>query len=181
MRKKAKRALGTNRRDADPHKGKDTKSWNIVRGDLVELLAGPEKGKQGKVIRVNRGDEKVYVQGANIRKMKLGPTMRMLETRMVTKEAGIPVGAVGLVDPVTMKRTKFEVKTLPDGTRVRVAKDTQNVIPKPPLVRRINLRISKIKWRDDLNTPTNFASEVTRKGGILPVAALYPRKNVGHF
>lgn len=49
---------------------KDTKypigKWHIVRGDSVEILQGKDRGKQGKVLKVDRKRHRVYVEGAHM-------------------------------------------------------------------------------------------------------------------
>jgi len=40
--------------------------WNVVRGDKVEVINGPEKGKQGTVLKVIRAQNRVIIEGVNI-------------------------------------------------------------------------------------------------------------------
>ena len=42
------------------------KQWRVVRGDLVEVLAGPDKKKQGKVVKIMRDTNRVVVEGLNL-------------------------------------------------------------------------------------------------------------------
>lgn len=44
----------------------ETHRWNIVRGDQVEVISGPEKGNQGKVLAVLRKDNRVIIEGVNL-------------------------------------------------------------------------------------------------------------------
>lgn len=40
--------------------------WTIVRGDKVEVVDGPEKGKQGTVLKVLRAQNRVIIEGVNV-------------------------------------------------------------------------------------------------------------------
>ena len=40
--------------------------WNIVRGDMVHVIQGPQKGQQGKIIKVLRKDNRVIIEGVNM-------------------------------------------------------------------------------------------------------------------
>jgi ribosomal protein L24 len=99
------------------------KQWRIARGDLVEVIARPavstEVGKQGKVIRVDRKNNRVYVEGIAMvgalgsAAVRPGPRPRVVQRKKAVqpqpgKEGGLlPVeGAihysnVALVDPST--------------------------------------------------------------------------------
>ena len=40
--------------------------WNIVRGDKVQVIQGPQRGQQGKVIKMLRKDNRVIIEGVNM-------------------------------------------------------------------------------------------------------------------
>ena len=106
----------------------------VRRGDLVQVISGKDKGKQGKVTRVVTKDGKVIVEGVNrvtrhIRRSQLNP-----QGGMVTKELPIALCKVMLVDPSTNKPTRVGVK-LEKGKKVRVAKKSGTVIPFPALAK----------------------------------------------
>ena len=44
----------------------DTHRWNIVRGDLVEVIQGPQTGEKGKVLNVLRADNRLIIEGVNM-------------------------------------------------------------------------------------------------------------------
>lgn len=108
------------------------KRWRIVRGDMVEVIAPshPEQGKQGKVLRVDRRKNRLYVEGINLNKK----AMRAEGTReggIVPIEAPVHYSAVNLVDPTTKVATKFRMRYLADGAKVRVSKTSGSILPKP--------------------------------------------------
>jgi len=104
----------------------------IKKGDLVEVVTGRDRGKQGKVISVDTERSRVLVEGVRQvkRHTKVGSTGRGARTGgIVTQEAALHVSNVMLVDPETKKRTRvgFRTETVErDGrertVRVRVAK-----------------------------------------------------------
>jgi large subunit ribosomal protein L24 len=117
----------------------------IRKGDLVQVIAGKDKGLQGKVIQALPRDGKVIVEGVNRVKKhtKVGQTVRGSKTGgIVTVEAPIQVSNVMLlvehegkkvVTRVGFRREEQE-RTLPDGSKktvtrsVRYAKKTGEAI-----------------------------------------------------
>jgi large subunit ribosomal protein L24 len=104
----------------------------IKKGDLVVVIAGRDKGKQGRVLEVQKDDQRVVVEGVQRVKKhtKVGQSSRGARTGGIeTVEAPIHVSNVMLVDPETKKGTRVGYRTETverDGrtrsVRVRVAK-----------------------------------------------------------
>lgn len=44
----------------------DAKKWNIVRGDLVKVIQGPQAGQQGRVLKVIRPKNRLIIDGVNM-------------------------------------------------------------------------------------------------------------------
>jgi large subunit ribosomal protein L24 len=82
----------------------------IKKGDLVQVLAGKDKGKQGKVISVDTENQRVVVEGVGrvTRHTKAG--MRGQAGGLVTKESSIHVSNVGVVDPEEKKPTRIRTR-----------------------------------------------------------------------
>jgi large subunit ribosomal protein L24 len=100
------------------------KSLNIKKGDTVKVIAGTDKGAQGRVIAVNRETDRVIVEGVNLVKRHtkvLQQGGRAGNTGgIITQEAPIHVSNVMLVDGdattrVGFKRAEVE-KRRPDGS-----------------------------------------------------------------
>jgi large subunit ribosomal protein L24 len=110
--------------------------WNIVKGDTVQVIdrKHPEYGKQGKVMVVIREKLRVMVENVNLGP-KYVPTDPMKGTKAETimSERSIHYSNVNLVDPVTGFPTKITYSYLEDGTKVRIAKRSGAIIPKPQL------------------------------------------------
>jgi large subunit ribosomal protein L24 len=96
---------------------------NIRKGDLVQVISGPtqarggDRGKQGEVIEVLTGTDRVIVQGVNFvtKHVRVGQTQRGTRTGgLETHEAPIHISNVALVDPDTKKAARTGVTVTVD-------------------------------------------------------------------
>ncbi len=94
----------------------------IRKDDTVEVLAGDDKGKRGKVLRVLREKNKVVVEGINRVYKHLKPSRGNPQGGRLSKEMAIDASNVALIDPTTNKPTRVGVEYLADGTKVLIAK-----------------------------------------------------------
>jgi large subunit ribosomal protein L24 len=90
-------------------------------GDLVQVISGKEKGKQGRVSKILAEDEKVIVEGLNKVTRHQRPTPRNQQGGKIEKEAPLHASKVMLVDPSTGKPSRVKVKVV-DGKKQRTAK-----------------------------------------------------------
>ena len=97
----------------------------IKKGDNVKVIAGKDKGKEGKVLSVDVKNGKVMVEGVNMITKHAKPSQANPNGGIVQKEAAIDISNVMLVVGGKATRVGFEVK---DGKKVRVAKATGAVI-----------------------------------------------------
>lgn len=109
--------------------------WKIVRGDLVEVRKGSDKGKQGVVARVIRKQNRVIVKGANTRHrfVATGPPDNYtgeVPKKWTRIESPLHISNVMLLDPETSQPTRISEKKL-NGKTVRVSKRSGAIIPKP--------------------------------------------------
>ncbi|WP_406829700.1 50S ribosomal protein L24 [Pedococcus sp. KACC 23699] len=89
------------------------KKMKIKKGDLVQVLTGKDKTKQGKVIAVYPETERVLVEGVNrvTRHTKAGQSARGTRTGgLVVQEAAIHVSNVAIVDPTEKKPTRVKTR-----------------------------------------------------------------------
>jgi len=93
----------------------------IRKGDTVVVLAGKDKGRSGEVIQVMPKDDRALVRGVNMVKRHQRQTASQ-EAGIVNKEAPIHLSNLAVADPKDGKATRIGIKTLEDGTKVRVAK-----------------------------------------------------------
>ena len=97
----------------------------IKRDDLVKVIAGKDREKQGKVLHVDTKNNKVLVEGCNMITKHVKPGPGNPQGGIVQKEAALDISNVMLVVDGKATRVGFEVK---DGKKVRVAKATGKAI-----------------------------------------------------
>ena len=97
----------------------------IKRGDLVKVIAGKDKDKEGKVISVNKDDNTVIVEGINMVTKHTKPSAQNQNGGIVTKEGPINVSNVMLVVDGKATRVGFKME---GDKKVRFAKATGKVI-----------------------------------------------------
>ena len=99
----------------------------IKRGDNVVVIAGKDKGRTGEVLRVLPKDDKAVVRGVNQVQRHQRQTQSQ-EGGIITKEAPIHLSNLALVDPKDGKPTRVGFRIEKDGSKVRVAKRSGEVI-----------------------------------------------------
>jgi large subunit ribosomal protein L24 len=104
--------------------------WRIFKGDLVQVIYGKDVGKQGKVKRVDRKRNFVWVEGLNLVKKSVKDDEQR-KGAFYSVEAPIFHSNVMLVDPTSGKPTKVRYSWDENGTKIRVSKLSGSVIPKP--------------------------------------------------
>lgn len=103
------------------------KKLKIKKGDNVIVIAGKDKGKTGEVLSVVRDTDRVVVSGVNMVKRHKAAD-RQGAAGIVSKEAGLHISNVALVDPKDGKATRVGYKELEDGKKVRVARRSGETI-----------------------------------------------------
>jgi len=100
----------------------------IRRDDEVIVIAGKDKGKRGKVMRV-LADDRVIVSGINLVKKHQKPNpMAQQQGGIVEKEAPLAVSNVAIFNAQTGKGDRVGFKLLEDGTKVRFFKSTGELV-----------------------------------------------------
>ena len=100
----------------------------IRKGDTVVVISGASKGRRGEVLQVLPKANRAVVQGVAIAKRHTKPRGMGQPGGIVEREASIDLSNVMLIDPKTDKPTRVGFRVLEDGTKVRVAKATGNVV-----------------------------------------------------
>lgn len=100
-------------------------TMKIKKGDMVRIIAGKDKEKDGKVIAVNKKEGKVLVEGINMVTKHQKPTATNQSGGIVHQEAPIDISNVMYLHKNTPTRVGFKL----DGDKkVRVAKSTGDII-----------------------------------------------------
>ena len=100
---------------------------NIRKGDRVIVTAGRDKGKKGEVLKIFPKETKALVAGVNVVKRHQRQTQTQ-QGGIVTKELPIHLSNIAHVDPKSGGATRIGFKTLADGSKVRFAKKSGEVI-----------------------------------------------------
>ena len=94
----------------------------IRKNDTVVVISGKDKGKKGRVIEVLPKVSRVRVEGVNKIKRHTKPNpQKNVKGGIVERENPVHVSNVALLDPKSDKPTRVGMKTMADGSRVRVA------------------------------------------------------------
>ena len=95
-------------------------SRHIRTGDTVVVIAGREKGKQGRVLRILSKKERVVVEGVNRVWKHVRPSQRNPQGGRIQKDAPIHLSNVMPVDPTSGRGTRIRTETR-DGQKHRIA------------------------------------------------------------
>ncbi len=95
---------------------------HIKKGDMVQVIAGDNKGQQGKVLKVEVSKSRAIVEGVNICKKATKPNAQNPQGGIIEKEAPIHVSNLQVLDPKSGKPTKIGRKADANGKLVRYAK-----------------------------------------------------------
>ena len=103
------------------------KRFRLRKGDDVVVISGRDKGKTGSILRVIPSEDRVIVDGINMVKRHTRPSQSQ-PGGIVNKEAPIHISNVAVADPKDGSATRVGYKFLEDGRKVRVAKQSGEVI-----------------------------------------------------
>jgi large subunit ribosomal protein L24 len=95
---------------------------HVRRGDTVSVIAGRERGKRGKVLRVLPGAGRVLVEKLNMVKKHQRPTQKLRQGGIIERESPLALSNVLVVCGRCDKPARSGVKALADGRKVRVCK-----------------------------------------------------------
>jgi len=103
----------------------------IKKNDLVQVIAGKDAGKRGKVLQVLREKGRLIVQGVGFIKRHTRPNpQRNIKGGIAEREAAIHVSNVMIVAGEDDKRSRIGSKMLADGRKVRISRRTGEVLDK---------------------------------------------------
>lgn len=102
----------------------------IRKGDLVRIMSGKEKGKDGKVLQVFPEKQKVVVEKLNILKKHTRPNQKNPKGGILEMEGKIHLSNVMIVCGNCNKPTRTGAKSLADGKKLRMCKSCGEVLDK---------------------------------------------------
>lgn len=95
-------------------------SLHIKKDDKVKIIAGKDRGKIGKVLKVLGKNGRVLVENVNIMKRHSKPTARNKQGGIVEKEAAIHRSNVMVMCGKCVKATRIRMRTMEDGKKMRI-------------------------------------------------------------
>ena len=99
---------------------------HVKQGMLVKVISGNHKGQEGKILNVFPGQSRVIIEGVNFRKRASRPTQENPSGGFVEREAPIHISNVMIIN--NGKPTRIGYKVLEDGSKIRIAKKTNEEI-----------------------------------------------------
>ena len=94
---------------------------NFKVGDKVVVIAGKDKGKEGKIIKTLKNDNKVVVEGINMVTKHVKPSAQNENGGIIKVEAPIHASNVMILDPKTKKRTRIAHEIDENGKKHRIS------------------------------------------------------------
>jgi large subunit ribosomal protein L24 len=95
---------------------------SLRKNDQVEVIAGKDRGRVGKVLKIDRGANRALVERINMITKHRKPVSEQQPGEIIRKEAPIHISNLMLVCPECAKTVRIGRKVLEDGTKVRVCK-----------------------------------------------------------
>ena len=100
---------------------------HVKKGDMVEIIAGKDKGAVGRVLRIIPEDNKVVVQGYNLAKKHVRPSRRNPQGGRINVEQPIHISNVLPVSTKSSKGTRVHYQIKEDGSKIRLAADDTEI------------------------------------------------------
>ncbi len=105
----------------------------LMKNDIVMIVAGNDRGKTGKILKVFPKSDRLIIEGINMRKRHTKPSQKNPQGGILEKEASIHVSNVMMLDPKTNEPTRLGAQIILDEKsgkqkRVRVSKVSGEMI-----------------------------------------------------
>ncbi|WP_300965054.1 50S ribosomal protein L24 [uncultured Duncaniella sp.] len=94
---------------------------HIKKGDVVYVLAGEDRGKEGRVLKVLVQKQKAIVEGVNMVTKATKPNAQHPQGGLIKMEAPIAISNIALIDPKSGKPTRIGIRR-ENGKVIRISK-----------------------------------------------------------
>ncbi|MDA9762070.1 50S ribosomal protein L24 [Desulfobacterales bacterium] len=101
---------------------------HIKKDDKVKVIAGKDKGKIGKVLKVDRKKDRILVENINVVKRHTRPTAKNRQGGIVESEASVPWSNVMLMCSKCLSPVRIQMQRLDDGKKVRSCRKCHEII-----------------------------------------------------
>lgn len=105
-------------------------SWHIKKDDFVKVIAGKDRGKQGKVLRVFPKEGRLTVERINILKRHTRPTRQRQQGGIVEREGKLHISNVMLICSKCERGVRIGHRILEDQRKVRVCRRCGEILDK---------------------------------------------------
>ncbi len=102
--------------------------FHVKKGDLVKVISGNSKGKEGKIIQMLVEEQRAIVEGVNLVTKHLKPTAKNPNGSIEKREASIHLSNLMVVDPSNGKPTRVGRKLNAEGKLQRYSKKTNTFL-----------------------------------------------------
>ena len=93
---------------------------HIKKGDIVYVLAGEDRGKEGRVLKVLREKQRAIVEGINMVTKATKPNAQHPQGGLIKMEAPIHISNIALIDPKSGKPTRISCRRDEKGNVIRI-------------------------------------------------------------
>ena len=97
----------------------------LKKGDRVIVLSGKDRGKDGVIMRVLPGADKVIVEGRNVAKKHQKATRATMQGGIIDKDMPMPAASVAVISPGDGKPTRVAYRFDDQGNKVRICARTK--------------------------------------------------------
>ena len=101
---------------------------NLKVGDKVRVITGKDKGKEGKIIKTLKKDNRVIVEGVNMVTKHVKPNAQNENGGIIKKEASIHASNVMIIDPKTKKVTRIAHEIDEKGNKQRISVKSKEIL-----------------------------------------------------
>jgi large subunit ribosomal protein L24 len=92
----------------------------IKKDDKVKVLAGKDKGKIGKVLKVDRKKNRLLIEKINMIKRHAKPSAKNRQGGIIEGEAPVTISNVMIMCNKCVKATRIKMQRLEDGKKIRI-------------------------------------------------------------
>jgi large subunit ribosomal protein L24 len=103
----------------------------IIKGDRVRVIRGNYRDLEGSVLEVFPDQDRVRVEGVNIRKRHTRPSQADPDGGIISMVAPIHISNVMLIDPASEAPSRVRMRVEADGSKERISVKSGNPIPRP--------------------------------------------------
>jgi len=100
----------------------------LKKDDQVEVLSGKDKGRVGKILRVDPKNNKAIIEKVNVVKRHTKPNPANQQGGIIEKEAMVDLSNLQLICPKCAKTVRLGTKYLDDGDKVRICKKCNETV-----------------------------------------------------